>query len=82
MLHFSSINLSGLGKPDRLDEVFLGGFVVEFRRRYRGVDIDYLAPLELGGGCLVINTGLCPVLFIAPLWSWKIESLLQGMNGE
>ncbi len=47
-----------------------------------GVEIDYLAPLELGGGCLVINTGLCPVLFIALLWSWKIESLLQGMNGE
>ena len=49
----------------------------------RGVeDIDYLAPLELGGGCLVINTGLCPVLFIALLWSWMIVSLLQGMIGE
>ena len=46
------------------------------------MDIDYLAPLELGGGCLVINTGLCPVLFIAPLWGWMIVSLLQGMIGE
>ncbi len=81
MWHFSSINLSGLGKPDRLDEVFNWDLWLNLDGERGVVDIDYLAPLELGGGCLVINTGLCPVLFIAPLWGWMIVSLLQGMIG-